>query len=46
MSLTKSKKLKISSKKQISWNEAYFNVSTPDKVAETKIGAQNLTLKS
>ena len=35
MSLTKLKKLKISSKKQTPWNEGYFNVSTPDKVAET-----------
>ena len=31
-----SKKLKISSKKQIPWNGGSFNVSTPDKVAETK----------
>ena len=35
-SLTKLKKLKISSKKQVPWNGWYFNVSTPDKVAETK----------
>ena len=36
-SLTKLKKLKISSKKQIPWKGGYFNVSTPDKVAEAKI---------
>ena len=34
-SLTKLKKLKISSKKQILWSEGYFEISTPDKVAET-----------
>ena len=31
----KLKKIKISSKKQIPRNEEYFNVSTPDKIAET-----------
>ena len=29
-SLTKLKKLKASSKKQIPWNVGYFNITTPD----------------
>ena len=36
MSLTKKKtKDLVEKKKQIPWNEGYFNVSTADKVAET-----------